>query len=316
MNGALLLTFLLAATGSVRDLGDPEVVLSVPWGSGGTMLTRVDGNESSSEGPMSFAVAKTGDIYVLDQAASRVVRYGTDGQYIRELPLPGSTFQDIDVFRDGRLVVLDRLVRETILVIGESTGETRELPFLGEGIEEGGGVTALLARDDGVWLEYAHTTSVRVLDEGLVPCARTIVKGRPATERGKRQSLVAALDRATGSADVVVTGPDGDRRIRVTHDEPFSRIAWMEDDRAGNLVFAFHVMRFDDSGLKLLYEYDGGQVFSPDGTLRATFRSPYVIQEWEQLRELYVTEDGGIYQMAFTPDGVKVLRWNLPPATR
>lgn len=288
---------------------DPAVVLAVPWGSGGAMLARREGNESSPEAPMSFTVAASGDIYILDQVSSRVVRFNSRGDLIGELALPGDTFQDVEVTADGRLVVLDRLVRKSLFIIDQSNGQTREVPLEGEGVPEAGAVTSLLARADGVWVEVEHSTSVRVLDERLEPASRTVIPGRPGSVAGR--ALRAGL--IDGVATISLLGRDGAkaREWRVQASEPTApvRIAWLEDDAQGNVAVVLHVMRLDEDGMDVVDEWDEGAVYAADGTLRATLRSPWVISEYEQLREVDLGADGHLYQLAVTPEGVKIVRF-------
>jgi hypothetical protein len=275
------------------------------------MLARLDGDESNPEGPMSFAVSRAGDVYVLDQVSARVVRFGPDGRLLQELPLPGTTFQDIDVVGDGHVVAIDRLVRGTIVVFEVATGATRELQLVGERIPEGGAVTAVLGRDDGVWVELRHEEAVRILDERLEPCPRTTLPGRPSATGGR--VLRARLD-GRGGAEVLVTTRQGSEVSRVVVDlpTPISRVSWLEDTRQGEVVIGLHVMEEDAASGRIRAEHTEGSVFTDRGQLRARFWSPFVITAWEQLRELDVGADGHLYQLAFTTRGVMVLRFEAP----
>lgn len=272
------------------------------------MIGRRDGDESSPEGPMSFAVGASGDVYVLDQVSARVVHFAADGAMIGEIPLPGDTFQDVEVAPDGRVLVLDRLVRQSVLIIDEVSGATTELPIAGDGIPEGGAVTALLSRRDGVWLEVEHRRSVRVLDDQLAPCVRSSLPGRPSARTGR--GLVARLD-GSGGAEVALVAADGavEQRIQVVADGPIARIAWVEDDARGALFVAVHVVRYDATGLDVVEEHTEGHVYADTGERLARFSSPHVITEWEQLRELDLGDDGGLYQLAILPHGPQVLRF-------
>lgn len=308
---ALLHALLLALTGDPPQVDahqTPQIALQVPWGSGGAMIALRDGNESSPEGPMSFAVASSGDVYVLDQVSSRVVHFRPDGSVVGEVALPGDTFQDIEIAPDGRLLVLDRLVRQSVLIADETTGASREVPILGEHISEGGAVTALLARADGVWLELEHRLSVRILDDRLDPCERTVVTGRPSAAAGR--TLVAALDGA-GGALVEWVSREGAvvQRLPITAEGPIARIAWLEDDARGSLMIALHVVRLDEDGVEVVAEHTEIQTFSAIGERGPVVRSPHVLTEYEQLRELDLGGDGGLYQLAILPDGPQVLRF-------
>ena len=115
---AVGLTALLTVTGEAhrintppRQLLGPEVVLDLRWGHGAGEIGRLDGDEAASEGPMSFDVTAAGDIYLLDQVNRRVLKFGPNGVLERTLGLPLSTYQDIAVYEEGVVVVVDRLNR-------------------------------------------------------------------------------------------------------------------------------------------------------------------------------------------------------------
>ncbi len=241
---AALFAVVPAQAKSPPILSGPEIVLEVPWGSEDRALSRKTGNESSPEGPMAFAVSGLGEIFVLDQIRARVVRFAPDGAFDGALDLPGSTFQDMELVGDRHLVLLDRLVRQSLLVIDLVTGARRETGILGEGIPEGGGVTSALALPDGVWLEYARIHSVKVLDADLQPCQRVVVPGRPSW--WGPGALEAALDLA-GGADIRTRDGAGviTARIRLEDREPIGRLVWLQDDREGNLWVVYHLMRPD-----------------------------------------------------------------------
>ncbi|MFH1435180.1 MAG: hypothetical protein ABIJ56_05655, partial [Pseudomonadota bacterium] len=57
------------------------------------------------------------------------------------------------------------------------------------------------------------------------------------------------------------------------------------------------------------FEKNAGVLFDKYLGRLLAFTSPYTIRVWEQYREFKVTAGGGIYQMAFTDSGVKVMRW-------
>ncbi|MBM4397689.1 MAG: hypothetical protein FJ087_18625, partial [Deltaproteobacteria bacterium] len=226
----------------------PSIAMVVPWGSGGAMLARRGGDESSPEGPMSFAVAPDGRFFVLDQASGRVAVFRPDGSLDARMALPATTFQDIDLAPDGRVVVLDRLVRNSLLVLGpggETLGEHR---IDGPGIPEGGAVTALMVRPDGAWLEVLHEQSVRVLGPDLAPCERAAIPGRPAHGGAADGWLAAEI--AEAGAVAVVSGRPGGERVRgtVRAAGAITRIAWLEADAAGRVTVTFEVGQWDRDG--------------------------------------------------------------------
>ena len=295
-------------TATVRAIG-PELVVRVPWGTSPSTVSRLDGNEGASEGPMSFAVSNDGRTWFLDQVRQRLALFATDGSLAREVPIPASTFQDFEVTDQGWFVLLDRLASRVLLVLDPSGKSVREVPIEGPGIPEGGGVTAMLADDAGIWLEFNHSARVRVLDAALLPCERTIAPGRAVSPDVQ---AVAALD---GSGGVVLSTQDIAtgailRQTSVALDHPIARIVWLQADASGDIHAAFHLLAFDPEDPKrVVYEQVHGARYDRSLQLRATWTSPQVIQVWEQFREMRVHSDGTIYQMGFANDGVSVMRW-------
>jgi len=292
----------------------PELLLELPWGSGGAFVGRDDGDESAPEGPMSFALGPEGEILVLDQLSSRVVVFGRDGALRRELPLPGTTFQELELLPDGRLLALDRLALASIFVLSPSGAVQAEHPVVGAGVPEGGAITAMLVLGDGVWLEVAHEHSVRVLDPSLRRCERVVVSGRPSSDGAL--SIGAALDgrggariwRALRSSREVVASAE----VRFGH--PMARIVWLQEDGSGGLLGVYHLLEYDRQDFtRIVHEEVVGVGY--DGALRPTaeLRSPLAIRVWEQFREVRVGRDGEVVQMAFTEGGVLFLRWRRRP---
>lgn len=314
MTARLLLTTLVVAVVVSQSPGalaadGPTVAFVAPWGSGGAMLARRGGDESNPEGPMSFAVARDGRLYVLDHASRRVAVFATDGRLSREFQIPATTFQDIDLGPGGEVVLLDRLVRKSLLVLGPDGGRRGEYPTGGPGIPEGGAVTALLLRPDGAWLEVLHERSVRVLGPDLKPCTRVEVPGRPASAGGGAGHVEAGLDRDSGGVLVeAVRGGHATTRATLRADLPVDRIVWVEEDGSGRTVVLVEVRNRGEGAVATPVR---GFVLGPDLRVVSTLASPWGAVEWEQLREFRVTPDGVVWQMAFRPEGVAFLRWRL-----
>ncbi len=288
----------------------PESFMHIPWGDGPGEVGKREARESSPEGPMSFAFSSFGELYILDQVNSRILVFGPDGSFSHDIPLPGSTFQDLEFFDDNSLLVLDRLVRRTLLVINLVSGDTEEFSIMGEGVPEGGGVTAILARPDGVWLEYAHLHSVRVLGPSLQPCPRQMVPFRPA--RFGPEVIAADLDGEGGAT--VRAGMAGGRATMdhvVTDSLPVGRIIWLEDDPEGRIWIIYHLVKFDEKGFDVAEESVAGRLLQRDGTPAAMIRSPYTINDLEIFREFRVVDDGSIVQMVLEGDGVSFYRWEV-----
>ncbi len=287
----------------------PEVLVKVPWGVGPDNLGRLDGNEGASEGPMSFQVASDGTIWFLDQTRFRLAQFNDQGAFLREVPIPGDTFQEFEVMADGSFVVLDRLARRVLLVLDQAGKVVSDVAVEGKGIAEGGSVTAMLTDDKGVWLENEHSTRVKVLDESLQPCTREVVRGRrlrPGVD------LLAARDRAGGAR--IWTEHRGDGTVSASEKVGFghdiARIVWLETDAGGDVHAVFHLLEYDSADPKQVsYEEVVGVRYDEKLRVRDTWSSRWVIRLWEQFREVRIAPDGTVYQMGFEDTGVTIARW-------
>jgi len=288
----------------------PEVVLQLPWGDGPDSIGRTDPDQASPEGPMSFALGTDGELWILDQVNRRAARFGPDGTLVAASPLPCGTVQDMEVAADGNLVLLDRLVRQSVMVVAPSGQMIREEGLVGDGIADGGGVSAMFAAEDGVWIEFEHTHMVRVLDETHRPVKRHLLSGRPADPSRR---VVASID-GQGGAYLKLEDLSGvsQARTQLRLDRRIERIVWVEAQPGRNVLAVFHLM---ESGPASSIAFEGVQGVLFDELLqeRGTFVSPYTIRRWEQFREFRVGRDGAVWQMALTDGGVVVLRWRWAP---
>jgi hypothetical protein len=292
----------------------PQVVLHLSWGTGPMEAGRRTAQESAPEGPMSFTVADGGEIYLLDQANLRILRFDGSGALLSTIPVSSGTFQDIEVAGDGRILLLDRLVLGSVVVLNPDGLQTASHPVAGPGIPEGGGITAMFLEEDGLWLEVNHERIVRLLDGSLKACARSVLDGRKAGTGGK---TVAAALAGQGRVKLGILG--GAKTAVLTEKEidfgpDLYRIAWVQGDASGNIHAMFH-MAAGGGGAGQAPPTEKVAAFRFDGKLEQTgsFESPFTIRAWEQFREFKVTPGGQVYQMAFRDDGVEILKWRYEP---
>lgn len=292
---------------ALRTFG-PELVLQLPWGPEG--VGRLEEDQASPEGPMSFAPGRSDDVWILDQVHGRLCRFALDGALLSALPLPSRTTQDFELLEDGTLLLLDRYARQSVMVIDPSGAMIREEALPGEGIPDGPGVSAMVVQPDGVWIEFEHTHSVRVLDENLLPAERKVLPGRAQRADGR---VVAALDGLGGATIRIEHDGKIEARAQARFEHRVDRICWVEPDRHGNVVALFHLLDFGDEPGAVVFDGVAGVLFDPLLQERAVLRSPYAITRWEQFREFRVEPDATVWQMAFTEAGVMVLRWRFVP---
>jgi hypothetical protein len=205
-------------------------VVSAPWGSGDGELGRARPAEGSPEGPMSFVVDAAGRVTVLDQVNERLVTFD-DGR-ASAVPVPGRTAQDLAATPTG-FVLLDRLVRRALAFVDARGRLSHEVPLVGVGVPEGGGVTGVFQRPDGTWVEVEHARLVRVADaDGRATNERTMVLGRFVGDAGAR----VTARREGASIELGVTEPGrGTRAIAIDLGAPIARISGLEGTSLGHL---------------------------------------------------------------------------------
>ena len=319
----LLLLLLLAGTeksgltaeGKSNSTGvGPEVVLHLGWGAGPVEAGRREAQESAPEGPMSFAVTAGGDIYLLDQVNLRLLKFDGSGALLSAIPLSSDVFQDIEVAGDGRILLLDRLVRGAVVVLSRDGLEIAAHPVTGQWIPEGGGITGMFLEDDGLWIEYNHERVVRLLDGSLNRCEETVLVGR---KSGTAGVTVAAALAGQGMVRLkMIAGATGATvaEKEIDFGQDLYRIAWVQGDAQGSIHTMVHMLQGAGQAGQtpptekvVAYRMDGKLVRT------GSFESPYTIQVWEQFREFRVLAGGQVYQMAFSGDGVRILRWRYEP---
>lgn len=285
---------------------DAEPWLFLPWDEG---VGRILGSEADSEGPKSFALKPDGGVLVLDQVNLRVIDLDAQGELVRNIALPASTFDDVEQYEGRAVLALDRLVGRTLLVMDMLGTPLAEVILEGRGISRAGLVTAMLPRSDGIWLEVGHRHSVKVLDHQLRPCTRQIVLGRPVeggySLHGAKNGHGGVTLRRTLRNDR--SDPQG---VVLTGGLPIHRIVWLDEDASGAVHAVLHEARFaSTSPYRVLHERY--LMVALDAQLQELARreSPWVLTAYNQRVEIRVGADGSLWQMAFTDDGVLVLRW-------
>jgi hypothetical protein len=258
---------------------------------------------------MSFTVTPAGDVVVLDQANERVVRF-RGGKPVESWATGADTFQDVALLRDGRVALLDRLSLRVLRVLSPAGKALWEVGVEGPGIPEGGGVTAMVVADDGVWLEWDHAHSVRVLDaQGAPDPGRPVVRGRPLASGRLRAS---AWRLPPSGVEVVTVDRDTDvisAHAVMAFDDQVFRVVDLDSDGDGNVVVAVHLAAHDELGTQVVREHVVMVVL--DAALREVERIRTVpsVGAWEQFKEVAVGPDGAVYQVVFLDGGVEVRRW-------
>jgi hypothetical protein len=282
--------------------GDVHVAFVAPWGGGPSELGRKRPSEGAPEGPASFVVDADGRSWVLDQVNSRVQVF-RDGKAERSIPLPADTFQDLALDGRGGLIVLDRLVTASVAYLDPSGRIDHEVGLLGPGVSEGGAVTGMFKRGDGVWVEVEHQRLVRVADaSGKADSARPTMPGRLTSDGGSvMRASIAGRDGATLMmlpADPTATTPE--RTSRVSFSMPVAHLTALESDSAGRVFLGAALMRERPvAPFDVVEQGEVVVVLGPGGTELRRFPLPANVGPEEQFRNVRLGDDGAVYQLGF-----------------
>ena len=248
--------------------------------------------EASPEGPMSFAVNAAGEIYVLDQLNSRIQVF-KDGRKLRSIPIPGETFCDLDIMPDGRVALLDNLVKEEVVIINTGGQPEETISLNRPEITEPAAITGIYCRSEGLWPGlWAEVENGFILLAGL--------DGKQAADFRKLPGLLTPDGKRFLRMEIV-----GERQVRLSRSEedfqtwksfdlnfelPVGVVYGPWEDRAGNLYLAAHT--FDEQS-----EASEMVVLGPSGQERHRLKMALSSSVHEMFRPVLVTSDGLIYQM-------------------
>ncbi len=289
-----------------------EVVRRFEWGDGPGQLGHKIPEDGAPEGPMSFIVDDSGRVVVLDQVNSRVQIFDADMKPA-EIDLPADTYQDIATDADGNPVLLDRLARRSVEIYSPDGKLLQKTALVGPGVPEGGGVTGLFHRPDGIWVEVEHTRLVRIAD----------AQGRPDTERpvmpgrfSKDGRLILTAARSGQKSADLMSWPMADHGsapvllARLQFDTRLAAINALESDTNGRIfIGALLVNERPGPPHDVVSANEEIVMLAADGRLIDRLRLPVNNGPEEQFRPIRLGRDGKLYRLRCTGDGAILERW-------
>lgn len=292
-----------------RSAPKSEQVFHARWGSAPGELGRRVANESSPEGPASFAVDGHGRAFVLDQVNGRVQVFES-GKAPRSLPVPSDTYQDVALTRSDGLVLLDRLSKESVAFADASGKVTHEVPLVGKGVAEAGDVTGLFQRDDGTWVEVKHANLVKIADADGAPLEeRTIAQGR----FGAEGSQLRASKSGASSAFVAQKTDRGVEPLaKVEFELPVWQLLELETDARGRVFLGASLLdERAEAPFDVLDAREVVVVLDPSGSELGRLDLPASTGAEESFRRIRVGADGTVYHLAWDEHGATMRRLSL-----
>lgn len=257
---------------------------------------------------MSLAEGTDGSIVVLDQVNRRLVRFDRDGHPAGTTRLTMSEPQDISIAEDGTAAVLDRLVDRNVTVVSPDGETVGTLPVEGDGIPEGGGVTAVVVDDEDVYVERENGPMIRIGDiHGNVAQEREEIPGRP-TRDGLSYILAGLIEAPAGRFYVTsIDRASGEHRFtrELTVPLMLRQILMLDTDNAGIIYVAVAGAPYDAA----TEEQEEGLLLclSPqDGSTMGSAVLPANTDPDETMREMIVQATGGVIYSVRSDDGVEM----------
>lgn len=282
-----------------------RVVATFGWGSGEGQLGRERPVEGNPEAPMSLTVDAKGTTWVLDSVNKRLTRVDRAGRLLPSVGLPLQAPQDLALARDGTILVIDRLVDRSIVVLGPDGNLRGELPLLGKGMIEGGAATGIFTVGDSVFVERTHGDSVRVgSTAGVKDVDRPDIPGRPT--RDGSAYLTASIVNASAGTVLLTVIDAANRAHRFTRQYSLRGVVQglmlLDQDSHGVVYVGALVVPADEVHVLCVDSRDGhplGVTFVPANTSAD-----------ETFREFAVTDDGEILMLRRTEEAAELRQYS------
>ncbi|MGQ9859334.1 MAG: hypothetical protein ACUVS3_11700 [Thermodesulfobacteriota bacterium] len=115
--------------------------------------------EASFQRPMSFALSEKGEMYTVDQMKDRGQVFKEEKR-IRTSSIPDNTyFIDVDVTRDGKIALLDNVVKNSVYILDSEGMTLNAIPLEGISIPYTPAVTEIMCAKrgelSGIWVDDA-----------------------------------------------------------------------------------------------------------------------------------------------------------------
>jgi hypothetical protein len=278
-------------------------VVEAPWGSGPGEVGLEDGGPNVTPiGGSSFDVSTEGDVYVLDEANRRVLRWDAGAAVAKSVPLAiNGTLADMSVSGDGAIHVLENAHAgedRTLLATFGPTGNrvaTTEVADRASQIRVGPLGPVVLQSTSGEW-----TSPVTAGGKAQSLAAQTLTgrSGRPLA--GGREVVVL---RTGGEIRLALLGPGSARRTwRVTSPTPLAEVQLAEPIGERLLVVA---RTYTDRASEFVVLVLGPKGLEQHFSLSSA--------DWAETAPLsrFRLRGSSLYQLGSTPAGLFVDRFDL-----
>lgn len=293
---------------------EEKEILRAQFGSGSDQIGVLTPSEANPEGPMSFALGKDEEIYILDQINSRIQVF-KDGKKINSIRLKKDIrFKDIALTPDNKIVLLESFYgtgrEKTSIHILDSNGKTINVIPLEDGslIPNSGEVVGIHLVNEGkfsgIWADLWER-SVRVASLKGESVQRWGVPGKLSLN-GRRVFYAKRLGDIT--AVIFLSEKDSLSRwepeIMVYFENFLDQFLGIWVDQKERIYFGV-LLEKNKSLIPVMV------IFSPEGKELGRlklFDQKMPHEVWKSIR---VSPEGNIFQMALDEKGVFVRKYTL-----
>jgi hypothetical protein len=302
-----------AGKGSPKILAKGAPVVRGKWGGKPGEFGRRAADESNPESPMAILAGHGDELWVLDQVNLRVQRF-VHGEPAGSFQA-SETVQDLARLPNGKTVLLDRLADKNVQIYGPDGKLANTIPIEGKGIANGGAVTGIFGDDRGVYVERDHTTLVQIADaDGNQDGTRSEIPGRP-TRDGKAVVTLALSNQTKG--EFFLTSFDRTTYAALWSETlsfgmPVLHVLLVDSDNDGNIYAAA------DTGEEAPvppYMITNESItvlrINPSGQITGRLELPFQPTGDEMQRPISIGDDGAVYMMQPSADGLAINRYTF-----
>jgi len=296
---------------SAREIHRIEI-LRVHTGSGPDEIGVITPDEANPEGPMSFALSKNEDMYILDQINSRIQVYKNNVR-VGTIPLPADTYDDLDLCPDGKIALLDSLYQKALFIIDRKGEVLNEIPLKGNLIPDPTEVIEIQMVEEGkfagIWVRLDNR-SVRLasLDgQRLQPIAapgKFSLDGKRLMKAEKIGEITAVVYRSEENSFA-----RWEPEITVEFSGPIISLLGLWDDRNEKIYLGAFLSGENERGEEIFA--NEFVVLNPQGKEIDRFRIFVQEEPHEIRRSLRLSPEGYLYQMVVDKDYILILKYEL-----
>ncbi|MGB9763739.1 MAG: hypothetical protein ACPLZD_00070 [Candidatus Saccharicenans sp.] len=291
--------------GSIKEI-KVEEILRAKVGSGPDELGVITPVEANPEGPMSFALSSTGEIYVLDQTNSRIQVF-KDGHRIKSIQLPNKSFSDLELLPGGLMALLDSEVEKAVLILDAKGSVVNSISLVQKEIKEPGAVVGIYFKEKGSWpglWGQMDNSSVLLAGSDIKPSSEFTVLPGLISLNGQRLFKIEFESEKQISILRSSENLKNWTQFRINFMLPLGQVYGLWEDYRGNIYLAINLYDQEKEANEVV-------VLNPEGKELGRVAMFIPTSPNEIYYPVRITPDGSIYQLAIENHDVIIRRYRI-----